>query len=329
MDTKALVSIIVPVYNVEKYLSECVESLIVQTYKKIEIILVDDGATDSSGTICDYFVTQDNRVQVIHKLNGGLSDARNTGLAKANGEYVYFCDSDDYIDEDTIEILLKNIEDNQSDCVFFNATAFADDGLNCNANSYNRYGKYDLLSTGCEQALKQFMLDEFKPCAVLVFLRKKFLDQYKLHFYKGIIGEDELFSFYVYLNSEKMSYCSRQFYHRRVRPNSIMTTNGNGERRFESYKTIYQEMRKTSLSENKIRVYNEFIVRLTKSLLLAYRNMDKNLKDKNIKYINEIKKDIIKHKGFGDYSLIVRLYCWKLGIIFSGIRKYARRILYV
>lgn len=102
---KELISIIVPVYNVEQYLEKCVKSITKQTYENIEIILVNDGSTDTSGKICDKLKLEDNRIKVIHKENGGLSDARNAGLKKAKGEYIGFVDSDDYIKEDMFETL--------------------------------------------------------------------------------------------------------------------------------------------------------------------------------------------------------------------------------
>ena len=100
-----LISIIVPVYNVEKYIEKCIQSIIDQTYKNIEIILVDDGSTDNSGNMCDDFKMKDNRIKVIHKKNGGLSDARNAGMKIATGEYIGFVDSDDYIAKDMFETL--------------------------------------------------------------------------------------------------------------------------------------------------------------------------------------------------------------------------------
>ena len=100
-----LISIIVPVYNVEKYIDKCINSIINQTYKNIEIIIVDDGSKDNSGIICDKLKEKDNRIKVIHKENGGLSDARNSGLKIAKGEYIGFVDSDDYIKEDMFETL--------------------------------------------------------------------------------------------------------------------------------------------------------------------------------------------------------------------------------
>lgn len=102
-----LLSIIVPVYNVEEYLKRCLDSVINQSYKNLEIILVDDGSTDSSGSICDEYAARDNRIRVIHKSNGGLSDARNAGLEICRGEYIGFVDSDDYIELDMYEVLYK------------------------------------------------------------------------------------------------------------------------------------------------------------------------------------------------------------------------------
>lgn len=107
---KPLISIIVPVYNVEKYLSKCLDSLVNQTYENIEIVCVDDGSIDSSGEICDEYAKKDARIKVIHKENGGLSDARNVGLETINGEYVMFIDSDDWIDKDTCDYCINTLK---------------------------------------------------------------------------------------------------------------------------------------------------------------------------------------------------------------------------
>ena len=102
---KPIISVIVPVYNVEKYISKCLDSILKQTLKDIEIIVVDDGSTDNSGSICDRYAEQDKRVRVFHKENGGLSSARNYGIDRAEGEYIGFIDSDDYIEDDMYEVL--------------------------------------------------------------------------------------------------------------------------------------------------------------------------------------------------------------------------------
>ena len=112
-----LITVIVPVYNVEKYIRRCVTSIVDQTYKNLQIILIDDGSTDGSGTICDEIATWDNRIEVIHKQNGGLSDARNTGIKNARGSLIGFVDGDDYIEEDMYEILQCEFANKKTDIV--------------------------------------------------------------------------------------------------------------------------------------------------------------------------------------------------------------------
>lgn len=109
MNIEPLVSVIVPIYNVENYVNQCVVSILNQTYKSLEIILVDDGSTDESGEICDHFSESDKRVITIHKENGGLSDARNAGLKRAGGKYVMFVDGDDSLHPLAIETLYNNM----------------------------------------------------------------------------------------------------------------------------------------------------------------------------------------------------------------------------
>lgn len=123
---KDLISIIVPIYNVEDYLSQCVESILQQTYTPLEIILIDDGSIDSSGNICDDLSKKDKRIKVIHQKNKGLSGARNTGIEHSNGEYISFIDSDDFVEPDFIEFLYNNLINNDVEisacgmCDFYN-----------------------------------------------------------------------------------------------------------------------------------------------------------------------------------------------------------------
>lgn len=111
------ISVIVPVYNVQDYLKKCAASIISQTFKDMEIILVDDGSTDSSGQMCDELSEKDSRIKVIHKKNGGLSDARNAGIDAASGEFLFFVDSDDWIDTDTLELLYETAMEEKADIV--------------------------------------------------------------------------------------------------------------------------------------------------------------------------------------------------------------------
>ena len=121
-----LISVIVPVYNVEKYLEQCVDSIINQTYTNLEIILVDDGSTDNSGKICDKYAAMDSRIKVVHKINSGVSTARNLGLDIAKGEYITFIDSDDFVEEDYIFALYNNLIENDSDMSMCNMVCFGE-----------------------------------------------------------------------------------------------------------------------------------------------------------------------------------------------------------
>lgn len=128
MSKDPLISVIVPVYHVEKYLTKCVDSICSQTYDNLEIILVDDGGDDMCPSICDEYKKIDSRIKVIHKKNGGLSDARNAGLDIATGQYLYFVDSDDYIDDHTIEFLYASIVANGSDIAVCEYVRVSEDG---------------------------------------------------------------------------------------------------------------------------------------------------------------------------------------------------------
>ena len=117
MNQTPLISVIVPIYHVEQYLNRCVESLVNQTYSNLEIILVDDGSPDNCPKMCDDWVQKDSRIKVIHKGNGGLSDARNAGMQIANGDVISFIDSDDWIDPKFFEVMLNVMQDDESDIV--------------------------------------------------------------------------------------------------------------------------------------------------------------------------------------------------------------------
>lgn len=144
-----LILIVLPIYNVEKYLTKCIETVINQTYKNIEVILVDDGSTDSSSKICDEFKKKDGRIKVIHKKNGGLSDARNIGLEIAKGKYVGFIDSDDYIEKNMFEILYNKIIKYDADVVkceyAYNNSNIANGTLNIKEDKFIKKEEFEPL----------------------------------------------------------------------------------------------------------------------------------------------------------------------------------------
>lgn len=139
-----MISIIIPVYNVEEYLSRCIDSVLNQTHKNLEIILVDDGSADNCGKICDEYAQKDSRIKVIHKENGGVSSARNAGLDIAQGDYVAFVDADDYVEKEMCEYLLKEMESGEFDIIQYNYCDVLEDGTLVSANIKNRtYDNYN------------------------------------------------------------------------------------------------------------------------------------------------------------------------------------------
>ena len=184
-----LVSFIVPVYNVENYISQCVESIRKQTYVNIEIILVDDGSPDNSPEICDNLAVKDSRIKVLHKVNGGLSDARNVGLQMAAGEYVVFIDGDDFwVDEKQLEILMSVVRKNR-DCNFI--------GFNCSyyypqTDTYKRWVRYCDNDVDDKNIIIQNLISSgtFPMSACLKIIKREFLISNNLVFKVGQLSED-------------------------------------------------------------------------------------------------------------------------------------------
>lgn len=211
-----LVSIIVPVYNVEQYLHECVDSILAQTYKNIEVILVDDGSHDGSPQICDEYASKDSRVCVIHKSNGGLSDARNFGLDVAKGKYVNFCDSDDKIDPIMIETLVNlqkqyNIDVIECESVFY----FGD-----REEIIPHYHKDDGIYRYSVHSFMSDLLLIKADCSVCnkLFIRSQFN---KFRFAVGKYNEDILLLFDFLSICNGIIHINKGFYKYRETPGSI------------------------------------------------------------------------------------------------------------
>ena len=181
-----LISVIVPVYNVEEYVEKCVLSIINQTYKNLEIILVDDGSTDNSGKICDEIAIKDNRIKVIHKKNGGLSDARNVGIDIAKGDYLGFVDSDDYIDYNMYEELFDVIKCHDVDIVYSNfQTEYLDGRIEgCGKNSGQIYIRSSL------DVLRDMMWDKLNCSSCTKLFKRTVFSEYK--FPENNIYEDRI-----------------------------------------------------------------------------------------------------------------------------------------
>lgn len=213
---KPLVSIIIPVFNVEKYLGVCLESVCNQTYTNLDIIVVDDGSTDSSGKLVDEWNQKDSRINSFHKKNGGLSDARNFGLDKAKGEFVFFLDSDDFIPNYTITHLLTIQQQEHSDIVI---GAMAEVDERCD-NFQEKPSKEILLNLNSEQAIAESIHRKYFGCSSCGNLYKKSVLNIK--FPIGRLYEDLAVSHVFLSNANKISYTNVTTLCYRQRPGSII-----------------------------------------------------------------------------------------------------------
>lgn len=211
------ISIIVPVYNVEKYLDRCIQSILNQTFKDFELILVDDGSTDNSGFICEKYKEMDNRIVVIHKENGGLSSARNTGLDIAIGKYIGFVDSDDYINENMYEILYNEAIKNNSDVVVSDFEKVCENKEHINY----KLDKYEIENYNNIEALNQ--LFESKNVIFIVAWNKLYKRQIfnNLRYEEGKIYEDEFIIHKILYESKITTFIDLKLYYYVQRENSI------------------------------------------------------------------------------------------------------------
>ena len=215
-----LISVIVPVYNVEKYIRKCVDSIINQTYRNLEIILVDDGSPDGCGKICDEYAIKDNRIRVIHKDNGGLSDARNAGLEIALGEFIAFVDSDDWIAEDMYACMyqfMKQFDAEIAICGIYNV-------------AYHRTSQSSicgsvLVMDTCE-CMKAYYTTRLIHCVAWnkLFAKKLWKEN---RFTKNILCEDEYIMYKILAESERIVHIGKAKYFYRLRNDSIIRSNFN------------------------------------------------------------------------------------------------------
>ena len=217
MSSQPLISVIIPVYNVELYIQTCMKSVLRQTYTNLEIILVDDGSTDKSGLICDKYKKEDKRIKVIHKKNGGLSDARNIGIDLSSGEYITFIDSDDAVDPDYIEYLYKIITEK---CCQISLCSFQLEFENKKKRYLMGNGKEELLST--RECLEKILYhDQISVSACGKLYRRDLFN--KIRYPKGKLFEDVGTTYKLILMAPFISCGYKCKYHYFIRGNSITT----------------------------------------------------------------------------------------------------------
>jgi len=211
------ISVIVPVYNVEKYIHRCIDSIINQTYKNLEIILVDDGSTDNCPKICDEYAQKDNRIKVIHKKNGGLSEARNVGIEIATGEYIGFIDSDDYINKKMYELLISGLETNDADICICNYKEVNNDYI-INDEKQDSYNFLKFNNIEALEALYKENGVKFVIACNKLYNKNLFAD---VRYSIGKIHEDEYIIHKLFFNSKRVVYLDKELYYYYQRQDSI------------------------------------------------------------------------------------------------------------
>lgn len=292
---KELISVVVPVYKVEDYLKKCVDSIINQTYTNLEIFLVDDGSPDNCGKICDEYQEKDKRIKVIHKENGGLSDARNSAIDQAKGELITFIDSDDYIENDYIELLYNNLKNN--DC----------DISTCSYQCF--YDKVELDKTDekitvftSEEALENMFYQKQTTTSAWGKLYKIKLFN-EVRYPKGKICEDLDTTYKLFAKSKKIVISSLKKYYYLQRTNSIINSKFSTKRMDaidfakKTVKFIKQKYPKILQSAYN-RLFMEAVFIIIQIPKTEYKKEQNELKKIIKKYRKEVLKDKKSKKGY-------------------------------
>ena len=315
------ISCIIPVYKVESYLRKCVVSLNHQTFRDIEVILVDDGSPDGSPQLCDALAREDSRIKVIHKENGGLSDARNAGLLAATGDYVVFVDGDDFwMDNNALQQLVDVVKP-ELDFIGYNCSYYYPD-----SETYSTWVAYDEVlekPTDKNTAMRTLVKSgTFPMSACLKLMKRSFLIDNKLFFKKGQIAEDIPWFINVLDATKKCCFVNQYIY--AYRQNVVGSiSNTRGRKSFDHLFDIF----KTELSLVESRSFNEEAKNALKSflayeycILLTYKGIDKKTKRELLNYKDVLAYDrnpkvkkasrIYKTFGIGATTFALNVYQW-------------------
>lgn len=310
-DVNHLVSVIVPVYNVEAYLDRCLASIVKQTYQNLEIILVDDGSTDTCPQKCDEWAEKDRRIKVIHKKNGGLSDARNAGIDQATGDFLCFIDSDDFIYEQYVELLLSNLLATDSDlsaCHWYKV----DENTPLPAEVTNDYTVLE----GDKIIDALFAKDNSPVVSACTKLYKKELFN-DLRFDFGRINEDTLIAHKVLVKCKRVVLTNGQFYYYFNRVGSIMRASTFTERQLDDFIAYHNRYEYFKGTQFEGKALNQFV----NSICYLYRLA--NSRNADAKILTFLQENFTKyyqlnqHKSFRQrvFAISPRLYCWCVKLI--------------
>ena len=289
---KPLLTVVIPVYNVERYLKRCIESVLAQEWKDYEILLVDDGSTDNSPQICDDYVKDYDFISVIHKENGGLSEARNTGISHAKGEYVYFPDSDDWIEPDTFIALAEALESLEFDIISFNREFVKgeEDAIVSEPEVTQVFEGKDAFV----QCLKHSYITGFANDKI--YRKSLFIDN-NILFPKGKYYEDLGTNYKLFLSAKKVYATNQKYYHYLIdNPDSI--TQSWNEKKFSDmfgfYKDIfYSDFVRSQLNQEELQISQLYYVNgLIHLLASLYKS---KLDKKYIDITDEVKQELLKN----------------------------------
>lgn len=283
-----LVTVITPVYNNEKYIRRCIESILSQSYKNLELILVDDGSTDSSGYICDEFASKDNRIKVIHQKNRGVSVARNVGISVATGDYIIFVDSDDYISDKLIDMCVKEVLSQECDILIFNL--IEDYGKVKKEQSFNK--KYYV---SYETFLEGILWDKIPSYPCNKFYKKFLWDN--VEYPKNMNFEDLAIMYQIFLKTRKIRYIEEYLYYYNCTNNNSITSNISSKNKYGMFISFYNRAKYAQKEGlNDLGIYSTN--RAVKSAVTAYglNTYDGNLSDAQVKYLLEYLSDFDVNK---------------------------------
>lgn len=336
-----MVSVIVPIYNVEKYLCACIESILNQTYSDLQIILVDDGSPDRCGEICDEYAQKDKRIEVIHKENGGLGYARNSGLELARGEYVIFIDSDDWIDSNHIETLITTAHKTNADVVIHGFQKCTDDGKVLVKEELIQHGEffnvvkdvlYPMIASGvdspADRTLPVSTWCKMYRLAIIKDNGLQFVNE------KECISEDIMFNLSYFPCCKRAVICGEYGYNYRYNPDSISNAYNTKrtERMYEFYRRIMDWGTSFSPSDQdlKLRLYRCYITKCRIGVnLVAQSDLSYKEKIYEIKKIicHEYAKDALSKYPLKNYSMRLRIVAelMKHGFVRTLIILYSRR----
>jgi len=280
---KPKVSVIVPVYNIEAYIGECLNSIVTQTFKNIEIILIDDGSTDLSSKIIKDFAQKDNRIIIHSQSNQGVSAARNAGISLASGEYILFVDGDDLIVENAIEMIYKYAIATKVEIVIGNALFCYEDGRQVAV--FPRTQELNMYKASGDICIMKLMeINAYPPLVYLFFIKRKFILRNKLYFKQNIIHEDELWCIQALFYAKHVFLIDFYYYMYRQREGSIMNSNNNLFR-IKSLLIVVSELNTFAREIQKKNVAKESIGYIYFRIFVIYHVISKLKIEKQKKYI--------------------------------------------